>query len=97
MGLLTIYSSPFWTILALLPIAQLGTASPAQRSCKVVPESPNWPSDADWATLNKAVGGRLLKPAPPAAVCHRGWPTYRTAACSDLNGGWKNSGIPNTS
>ncbi|KAE9983863.1 hypothetical protein BLS_003521 [Venturia inaequalis] len=85
------YSSLCLAILTLFPIAQLGNASPAQSSCKAVPGNPDWPSDADWTTLNKALGGRLLKPAPPAAVCHRGWSTYSAAACSDLNQGWKNS------
>lgn len=46
-------------------------ASTARSSCKEIPENPNWPSDADWAGLDKAVGGRLSKPAPLAAVCHR--------------------------
>ncbi|TID15255.1 FAD-binding domain-containing protein [Venturia nashicola] len=91
MGFLDQNSFLFLAVLALLPIAPLGTASPTLSSCKAVPGNPTWPSDADWATLNKAVGGRLLKPAPPAAVCHRGWPNYSAAACSSLNEGWKNS------
>jgi hypothetical protein len=66
-------------------------ASAAPASCKAVPGSPDWPSDADWNSLNKAVGGRLLKPGPPASVCHRGWSNYNAAACEELESGWKNS------
>jgi len=39
--------------------------------CKNIPGSANWPSDAEWAKLKTAVGGRLLKPPAPAAGCHR--------------------------
>ena len=40
-------------------------------SCKWVPGQEGWPSDADWAGLNQQVQGRLTKPTPPAAPCHR--------------------------
>jgi hypothetical protein len=40
-------------------------------TCKWVPGQEGWPKDADWAELNRQVEGRLSKPTPPAAPCHR--------------------------
>lgn len=77
--------------LSSLSQAQSSGISPPQSSCKAIPGSPNWPPDEDWAVLNKAVGGRLLKPAPPAAVCHRGWANYNVDACDNLRSSWKDS------
>jgi hypothetical protein len=65
--------------------------SPSPQKCRAVPGKPDWPSDAEWAELNRAVGGRLLKPQPPAAACHRSWAGHSFAACEELREGWKNS------
>jgi hypothetical protein len=78
--------------LASLAFSQAQLSAPSS-SCKAVPGSPNWPADEEWAGLYKAVGGRLLKPAPPASVCHRGWDNYNAGDCADLNAQWKNSGM----
>jgi hypothetical protein len=68
-----------------------GFAAPQQAKdvlkCKAIPGRPDWPSDADWAQLNTAVGGRLVKPPAPAAPCHQG-PTYNAAQCSQVRAGW---------
>jgi FAD/FMN-containing dehydrogenase len=40
--------------------------SPASR---VRPNEPGWPSEQDWETLNKQVGGRLIKVESPLAAC----------------------------
>ena len=69
-------------VLALLAPWTLAAQSPA---CKAVPGSSAWPSAADWAALDFAVGGRLLKPPPPAAVCHPDQPTYNEIACKSTN------------
>ncbi len=45
------------------------------------PGIPGWPSDADWARLKDAVGGRLIKPEPLAAACEA---DARSAACAAL-------------
>jgi FAD/FMN-containing dehydrogenase len=36
---------------------------------RVRPGDPAWPSEADWARLNGAVGGRLIKVQTPLAMC----------------------------
>jgi hypothetical protein len=56
--------------------------------CKNVPGSPGWPSEAEWARLNTAVGGRLLKPAAPAAACHRNVNAQGAPSCQQVNAGW---------
>jgi hypothetical protein len=75
------------------PAPQFG--SPASNGgpakCKAIPGSPDWPSDADWGNLNAAVSGRLLRPNPPAAACHRGWAGYSAAQCALVSEGWRDS------
>jgi len=60
-------------------------------TCKAHPGQPDWPLPADWAALNRAVGGRLLQPAPAAAPCHRSHPAYNAAACSRAKDNWSSS------
>jgi hypothetical protein len=60
--------------------------------CKAMPGTTEWPSLADWAALNDTVHGRLLKPDPPAAVCHKDHPAYDMGACLSLELGWWFSG-----
>ncbi|KAF5489633.1 FAD-linked oxidoreductase ZEB1 [Colletotrichum siamense] len=41
-----------------------------------------------WAALNESLGGRLLQPAAPGAVCHPGEPTYDADRCAAAQAGW---------
>ena len=56
--------------------------------CKITPDSPEWPSDADWQALNASVQGRLIKPTPPGAVCHSDWPQFDNASCNAMITNW---------
>ncbi|KAI0021773.1 FAD binding domain-containing protein [Xylariomycetidae sp. FL0641] len=54
-----------------------GRASPSNGTydgpaCREHPGSAGWPTVAEWARLNVSLGGSLLKPVPPAAVCYAG-------------------------
>ena len=52
------------------PLAAFAAAPAHQTSRKRVrPGEPGWPSAAQWAALNTAVGGRLSKVAFPLAAC----------------------------
>jgi hypothetical protein len=88
---------PFVSLSAASPDAQvpgglISTASaPNAVRCKVIPDSPQWPSEADWASLNRTIKGRLLKPDPPAAACHAGYPSYDSSACEAVIDGFKDS------
>jgi hypothetical protein len=50
-------------------------------ACRAWPGTDSWPSDEDWAQLNKTLGGTLLRPVPPAAVCHVDDPHYNETTC----------------
>ncbi|KAI1413400.1 FAD-binding domain-containing protein [Hypoxylon sp. FL1857] len=51
--------------------------------CKVFPGDDAWPSVAEWARLNRTLGGALLKPEPSAAACYPG-PDFDQAQCQFL-------------
>lgn len=72
------------TIISLLPSLALAGALPrtsSSSSCKAFPGSPSWPSADLWTQLNDTVSGRLLHPALPGGVCHKGQPNYDAEQC----------------
>ncbi|KAJ0387290.1 hypothetical protein COL922a_002530 [Colletotrichum nupharicola] len=81
-------SSTFLPCLALalasLPWSSADTTTP----CKSFPGSADWPSTESWAALNESVGGLLLQPAAPGAVCHPGEPSYDADRCAAAQAGW---------
>lgn len=68
--------------------AEAARNSTAQQLCKTTPDSLRWPSSSAWESLNVSVGGRLLQPPPPGAVCHPGQPTYDAGQCPTVRAGW---------
>jgi hypothetical protein len=75
-------------ILATGICVTLVTASPApNRRCRYLPEDPEWPSDQDWATLNRTTGGNLIRGVPLAQTPCYGI-TASQAACSKLQDDW---------
>ncbi|KAL7786986.1 FAD-binding domain-containing protein [Trichoderma ceciliae] len=66
-----------------------GLYAPHPGTCKAYPGTASWPSTNTWAALNRTLGGRLLQPPPPGAVCHQGQPTYNTSQCSMVAEEWK--------
>ena len=58
------------------------------KSCKAVPNSPSWPSKAQWDTLNSSIAGQLLEPLPPAPVCDSSLAVYNNASCSYVTSQW---------
>src|SRR5689334_14007869 len=71
------------SIIALGGAARGADSPPSQ--CKNVPGSAGWPSDAEWARLNTAVGGTMLKPPAPAAGCHQ---NSAAQSCRTVRNGW---------
>ncbi|KAK3390023.1 hypothetical protein B0H63DRAFT_519257 [Podospora didyma] len=51
--------------------------------CKIGPGDPGWPTVDEWTKLNNTLGGVLLKPRPPGAVCYPG-PEYDATLCRYL-------------
>ncbi|KAM4060976.1 FAD binding domain-containing protein [Hirsutella rhossiliensis] len=81
--------------IALLSLSCLpGLASAAATNytlpneCRAFPGSRDWPSTGVWKSLNETLGGRLLAPAPPGAVCHLGHPTYDADQCPNVQRNW---------
>ncbi len=78
-------------VLAALAVAAAhvrGYPRDSQPSCKAVPTGADWPSLETWTKLNETTGGRLLKPAPPGAVCHPSNAAYSADKCSAVQTGW---------
>ncbi|KAH0428727.1 FAD binding domain-containing protein [Colletotrichum camelliae] len=76
---------PFALALAsLTPWVSADTTAP----CKSFPGSADWPSPGSWTALNESLGGRLLQPAAPGAVCHPGEPSYDAGRCAAVRAGW---------
>src|ERR1700761_6095033 len=60
-------------------------------TCKAVPGGIGWPTEEDWKTLSVAPKGRLLKPDPPAAPCHRNSQMYDSGECESITRGFVDS------
>ncbi len=77
-------------VLAVAGPVQAGLVSrnSSQPTCRPVPGEAGWPSADDWAGLNTTTGGRLIRPAPPGAVCHPSMSTYSATACAAVQAAW---------
>lgn len=61
----------FGALLGSLPEAVWARAAAAARTLRRArPDEPGWPSAAEWESLNRQVGGRLMKLTDPLAACH---------------------------
>ncbi|MBI1362175.1 MAG: FAD-binding protein [Alphaproteobacteria bacterium] len=67
--------------MAAAPLLQACTTltAPKGRTARVRPGSPDWPNEAEWSRLDKAVGG-LVRPQPVLAACDA---DAQGAACKD--------------
>jgi hypothetical protein len=85
-------TKPSKVMLSLFKFLILGAISftSVNAECKVIPGSAGWPSCADWDALNQTLGGQLIKPTPPGAVCHSDQPTYNNATCAVIAQQWSN-------
>ncbi|KAK7908426.1 FAD-binding domain-containing protein [Apiospora marii] len=55
-----------------------------QQRCRVFPGDDLWPSETEWARLNRSLDGVLLRPTPAGAVCYPDHPAYDAAQCQFL-------------
>jgi hypothetical protein len=83
------------SVLFLLPLALSSKASAASALnaplCKAAPQSPSWPSEKEWNTLNTTLGGQLLRPLAPAAPCHSGQASYNDTVCHNIRTSFANA------
>ncbi|PQE33191.1 FAD binding domain-containing protein [Rutstroemia sp. NJR-2017a WRK4] len=64
--------------------------------CRSIPGDKSWPTPADWTTLNKTVGGRLIATIPIGVPCHTSFSqsthisisTYEEEKCAALRNTW---------
>lgn len=56
--------------------------------CKTIPGSDGWPSVDAWTAFNQSIGGRLIKPTPPGAVCHPEHAAFDASQCPIVQTGW---------
>ncbi|KAK1585369.1 FAD binding domain-containing protein [Colletotrichum navitas] len=78
---------PSAILAAALTCLAVVDASP-EASCKAYPGSANWPSAETWARLDESLGGRLLRPTPPGAVCHPEFAVHDEGRCAAVAAGW---------
>jgi hypothetical protein len=70
-------------------VLALGGQASLLPSCKASPGSASWPSASAWKALNHTVSGRLIKPAPPGAVCHPKEVEYNKLVCPSVQSEWE--------
>ncbi|KAH7069699.1 hypothetical protein BKA63DRAFT_87927 [Paraphoma chrysanthemicola] len=66
-------------------------SSATAQDCKCDPRSKCWPSDTEWASLNKTLGGALIRGVPPGSVCYPDQHNYNAEACAFVASQWFNS------
>jgi hypothetical protein len=81
-------------MLFLLPIISsllFRLADASAQYCKPVPGGSKWPAIQQWNRLNETVGGRLIAPALPGAVCQPTSSVFNNDSCSELITDWSSS------
>ncbi|KAH7139048.1 hypothetical protein B0J11DRAFT_588690 [Dendryphion nanum] len=73
-----------------LSVVGVSTTNSSQ-SCKCIPGETCWPSQADFASLNKTLAGRLIQGIPPGSVCYTSQPNYNISACETVLRSWFSS------
>ncbi|KAI8286579.1 hypothetical protein K4K60_000286 [Colletotrichum sp. SAR11_57] len=66
----------------------LGSQSPRLKKGRLLRLDIRVLKSESWAALNESLGGRLLQPAAPGAVCHPGEPSYDAGRCAAAQAGW---------
>ncbi|EKG19803.1 FAD linked oxidase [Macrophomina phaseolina MS6] len=57
-------------------------------SCKTTPHDAAWPTNEEWAELNKTIDGTLLRTVPAASSCWPGNPFDSPISCDVVKGNW---------
>jgi hypothetical protein len=60
----------------------------ARAECKATPSNSSWPSTDVWTAFNSSLGGHLIQPTPPGAVCHTDQESYNAATCLNVQTEW---------
>lgn len=76
-------------LLLFLAVIGSGLCAPQTEICKAYPGTASWPPAHAWASLNRTLNGRLLRPVPPGAVCHPNQPSFNSSQCAEVAAAWK--------
>ncbi|KAI0388906.1 FAD/FMN-containing isoamyl alcohol oxidase-like protein MreA [Xylariaceae sp. FL0594] len=60
--------------------------STSNATCRYLPGDPEWPDEKAWASLNRTVGGRLIRGVPLGQPCYS--PAYDGGSCSRICNEW---------
>lgn len=80
------FVSMLWTSQFLL--SYVSAAPDGRAACKALPDTPSWPSQAQWKALNTSISGQLIAPLPPAAVCDPTLSVFNNASCTTVASQW---------
>jgi hypothetical protein len=80
----TMFSSLVFLLLGAFSLISLASAE-----CKATPSNSSWPSTDVWAAFNSSLGGQLIQPTPPGAVCHADQADYNATACVNVQTEWE--------
>ena len=78
--------SPVLNVITIWFAVLHGATFATTRDCRCFPGDACWPTQAEWATLNNSVDGRLIATVPLASPCHD--PNYNAALCTGLQQNW---------
>lgn len=82
----------FATIAVSVILPRLASAAPLVRNydaCRALPGDPDWPQEEEWETLNRTVGGRLIRGVPLAeASCYSINVSATSEACVKVQREW---------
>lgn len=90
--LFTIHSLAAIAATVILP--RLASAAPAlvrnNSACRALPGDADWPQEEEWETLNRTVGGRLIRGVPLAEPsCYSTNVSATSDACGTVQREWE--------
>lgn len=79
---------------SLLSFSRSDIPARTYTACKIFPTDESWPSDAQWALLNKTTNGALIKTVPLASPCYISpFSDFNTNECTYITAQWTNSSL----
>jgi hypothetical protein len=83
--------SKMFLLLPILCSLLFGLVDASTQYCKPIPGGSRWPTIQQWNKLNQTIGGRLIAPTLPGAVCQPTSAVFNNESCSELVTNWSSS------
>lgn len=68
------------------PVTPCAANSSCKATCRYLPGDPKWPDEKTWSSLNRTVGGKLIRGVPLGQPCYA--PGYDSETCSRVQEEW---------